>query len=807
MQKAIPPDEAEADGMDNAADLWYNIGIGHHASDNYEEALTAYEKAREAYLKMNNEKLAYECLGKSAVCHHLLGNLKEAAVAYLDTSRYHKQCATASDANEEDEAVEHQKQALLLSNATNIYSEVGDMEKCAACMDELLEVCQSVRDKQVQAKIYHDIGLVYIAEGHHQSSAEVFEQSLKCLKHMKRSKRDRSLEGTVLQNLGAAYNYMEMYDHAVKYHRMAVDCYGQLNDRRSQAQVLSNLAYAQSQCGDYFDSLTSFMHCVQVAKDCADKRAQLMGMEGLAAIFFRLKKYKKATELYKETLVLIAEVYNRDKDKETDHASRIVEKLADTIQCQIEEEFRTSSGNSTPARVTSPRETLPTRIESPVELSKQAPMVKSPPVKTQPPPPVPPVQLANPQLNSFMMDVYPNSSAFLEPGVSPVPTGVTYDQPPQFDQPPQTLTIDYDQEGFSNQVHDGGGLQRPVSAGYQSPNEIHQSRVPIETPVTAGYQRQGSYTRTEPPARGLDVTDMRPASAPYQHSGKRYSSRPPADQPFPSNRNLNNKIDSRQVPKQRPQSAYQTSSMQPLRQNYNQANHQMDKVPVSKLTTDNLNYRNTHLDHRTFQEQTLARPVPEQIRTPRVATKSRSGSSRASSERIHHVQVHSDASSDCGSEATLSSQGRGSLKRVKLRNQNSRNSYVAKGLHVEGETTLLSENEETSVLDSSDGELGRTASSLDGEDNIDTLPATSHLKPSRLIQFADDISAKSSTSDVRNSPDTHIREADEAFEQKKMSRADRELFLAQQQDQYREKMQRDKQGETPPQSSRACVVM
>merc|ERR550539_2133658 len=206
----------------------------------------------------------------------------------------------------------------------------------------------------------------------------------------------------------------------------------------------------------------------------------------MAAILFRLKKYKKAVELYKDTLVLIAELYGGDKDKESDHASRIVEKLADTIQCQIEDEFRSNSQRSTPARVMSPRQTPPPRVQSPKNTPVSPPLQKFSPEEPMLPTPV---QLANPQLNSFMMDMYPNSSAFLGPGVSPVQNNASYSMPP----PIQTNS--YHRNGYSKDVFDGGG--------------------PPPAPVSSGYQRQTSYT---PPALGLD---MRPASAPFQPSSGR----------------------------------------------------------------------------------------------------------------------------------------------------------------------------------------------------------------------------------------------------------------------------------------------
>ena len=75
------------------------------------------------------------------------------------------------------------------------------------------------------AKIYHDIGLLYISEKLYESAAECFEQSLKSIEK-EIGNVDNSLKATVLQNLGAVCNYMSSYHKAIEYHQQSVDIFG-----------------------------------------------------------------------------------------------------------------------------------------------------------------------------------------------------------------------------------------------------------------------------------------------------------------------------------------------------------------------------------------------------------------------------------------------------------------------------------------------------------------------------------------------------------------------------------------------------
>jgi len=319
LEKAIPPNGVE-DTVENFADLWYNIGVARHAFGDIENAIVAYEKSQTAYNKLNWNKLEGECLSKLAVCYHLKDRLQESRDMYKKAQIIYKEL---NDTN---------NQALCLVSETNVLTQMGDIDGCAKVLDHLLDVCQEIKDHHLQAKIYHDVGLLYISENLYESASECFEQALKCMNLS--NTEDEQLKATILQNIGAVCNYMKVYEKAIEYHRKAVDVYGKLNDRHSQTQVFSNLAFAYSQTNEFSESIIAFQHSIQAAKDCSDKESQLLATEGLAAVWFRLKDYKKSVDSYKNALS-IPYAKNTISNKHTD---RIVDKLADAMRYQLQSE-------------------------------------------------------------------------------------------------------------------------------------------------------------------------------------------------------------------------------------------------------------------------------------------------------------------------------------------------------------------------------------------------------------------------------------------------------------------------------------
>eukprot|EP00111_Clytia_hemisphaerica_P001594 TCONS_00004542-protein len=331
------PSVIDDDGLENFSDLWYNIAVARHSMGDIEQASIAYQKAQEGYNRLDSRKLEAECLSKLAVCYHLLRRLSESKTSYY---KAHESYERLGDRN---------NQALCLVSLTGVFSELKDIDGCAKVLDILLDVCQDLEDCSLQAKIYHDIGLLYISEKLYESAAECFEQSLKSMdKELVENSIDKHLKATVLQNLGAVCNYMSSYQKAIDYHQKAIDIFGEISDRSSQTEVFANLAYAFTKTEDYENSIMAFKHAVRSAKDTGNQEAQFLATEGLAAAYFRNGNYDKSVPTYKEALSLIPP--SKPGSDKVSYTDRIVSKLSDAMQFQLEIQQKEAESGDSPRR-------------------------------------------------------------------------------------------------------------------------------------------------------------------------------------------------------------------------------------------------------------------------------------------------------------------------------------------------------------------------------------------------------------------------------------------------------------------------
>lgn len=103
----------------------------------------------------------------------------------------------------------------------------------------------------ITAKIYHDIGLLYISEKLFKSAGECFEQSLRCMENSATS--DKYLLATILQNIGAVYNYMKYFRKAISFHRRSADVYGEY-------LVISESSFNHLVFDNIIDEIIQFNH-------------------------------------------------------------------------------------------------------------------------------------------------------------------------------------------------------------------------------------------------------------------------------------------------------------------------------------------------------------------------------------------------------------------------------------------------------------------------------------------------------------------------------------------------------------------
>ncbi|RUS71788.1 hypothetical protein EGW08_020457, partial [Elysia chlorotica] len=121
----------------------------------------------------------------------------------------------------------------------------------------------------------------------------------------------------------------------------------ELKNRKSQGHCFVNLGYAYSQLKDLNKAGESFLHAVQAAKDCGDKKSEWQSFEALGSVAYSLGDLQRAKEYYKQSLSSFGNSPDLTADK--DVQDRILTKLTQVIQIQAKKSMVSPGSRQAPS--------------------------------------------------------------------------------------------------------------------------------------------------------------------------------------------------------------------------------------------------------------------------------------------------------------------------------------------------------------------------------------------------------------------------------------------------------------------------
>jgi len=103
---------------------------------------------------------------------------------------------------------------------------------------------------------------------------------------------------------------------------------GELGNKSAEGQTACNMGFAYSQLHKFDQAINKFQLAIQTSKDTNDLCSHWQANEGLAAVYFLKRNYKKAVEHYKIALSSLTS----SGAITAEHNERIVNKLADAMK-------------------------------------------------------------------------------------------------------------------------------------------------------------------------------------------------------------------------------------------------------------------------------------------------------------------------------------------------------------------------------------------------------------------------------------------------------------------------------------------
>jgi tetratricopeptide (TPR) repeat protein len=139
-----------------------------------------------------------------------------------------------------------------------VYNALGQQQHALEYYEQALAILREVRDRSGEGTTLNNLGGVYDDLGQKQHALEYYEQALA----IRREVRDRSGEGTTLNNLGHVYNALGQKQHALEYYEQALAIRREVRDRSGEGTTLHNIGMIYAKFGQFDVALA----CVLLAK-------------------------------------------------------------------------------------------------------------------------------------------------------------------------------------------------------------------------------------------------------------------------------------------------------------------------------------------------------------------------------------------------------------------------------------------------------------------------------------------------------------------------------------------------------------
>jgi serine phosphatase RsbU (regulator of sigma subunit) len=315
------------DGLAWAASIWGSLYV---QTGEYEKAFSSYRSAIDGFKATADEE------GESLAIY-LLGNLYLDLKDYKNSTIYHERSFYLGEKRNDGTML-----ANSLTSLANDYYGMNELEKAILTFRQAIESAIKVENQNIEARAWHDLGMVYESQGDYKTAIEYVAKSLE----------QRKIHGnkqglvTSLLSLGKLYSKIKDFEEAMSNLQQAIEIGATINAKPKMMRVYQELAAIYKEKDQPWQALAAY-------EQYMDLKATVMGEETSSQIrnanaLYEAEKSRKEAEIEKLRNVELKAAYEEIEEKNQHiidsikYAKRIQEAIldpVDTITKQLGDAF------------------------------------------------------------------------------------------------------------------------------------------------------------------------------------------------------------------------------------------------------------------------------------------------------------------------------------------------------------------------------------------------------------------------------------------------------------------------------------
>jgi tetratricopeptide (TPR) repeat protein len=217
-------------------------------------------------------------------------------------------------------------QAFDYERAGRRYFKLKEYETSLVSYNKSLDIL-STRTSSTEdcARLLHSIGLAYYAMKQYDAALRNFHMSLEMYQRVYNANDDNEIVCNILQNIGNAFNHLEIHVKALEYHKKSLEMRQRIQVSRIQSNdptvTSSILAYSISKLGECYYNLKDYKNAVVMHSKALEIRQNNNNIDNndtansfhnLASSYFRLNDYKKSVDFNLNALEMRKRLNNVD---------------------------------------------------------------------------------------------------------------------------------------------------------------------------------------------------------------------------------------------------------------------------------------------------------------------------------------------------------------------------------------------------------------------------------------------------------------------------------------------------------------
>lgn len=171
-----------------------------------------------------------------------------------------------------------------------------------------LRLSKSLNDKETEASILSNLGLIYKLKGEYKRSLKYSSKSL----FISKNQGNIQAVTSALNNMGRLYDTIGDYENALKYLNESLDTLNQYDNTELKSSILNNIGLIYMHIEELDMALKCFNESLTISSTNNYKRAESSALHNLATYNEKILNYKEALRYYQDAYNVETEIYDME---------------------------------------------------------------------------------------------------------------------------------------------------------------------------------------------------------------------------------------------------------------------------------------------------------------------------------------------------------------------------------------------------------------------------------------------------------------------------------------------------------------